>query len=427
MRTMIKGAHVLDPGHLDGMGDVYLENGIIAAIVDESGAPPPYAEGEADRVIHADGCLLTPGLVDMHVHLREPGEEYKETIETGIRAAAAGGFTSICCMPNTRPVNDSREVTAYIVNEARRIGSVRVFPAGAVSKGLQGESLAEYGELKDAGAVAVTDDGRPVSNSRLMRRALEYAGSVGIQVISHCEERTLSQGVMNEGAAATRLGLSGIPNAAESVMVMRDIAMAELTQIPVHIAHVSTRESVREIRCAKQRGVPISAETAPHYFTLTDESVAQYDTHAKMHPPLRSVEDRLAVREGLADGTIDAIATDHAPHSELEKQVPFDEAANGIIGLETSLPLGLRLVNEGVLSLRQLIEKMSVNPARILGISSGLRKGAPADLTIIDPSRPFSYRSASGFSKSRNTPFEGWEFKGRATHTVVNGRVVYEL
>ncbi len=426
MRIMIKGAHVLDPGHLDGIMDVYVENGAIAAIVGKNGGAPPYAEQEADRIITADGCLLTPGLVDMHVHLREPGEEYKETIETGIRAAASGGFTSICCMPNTHPVNDSREVTAYIVNEARRLASVRVFPAGAISKGLQGESLAAYGELKDAGAVAVTDDGRPVSNSRLMRRALEYAGSVGIQVISHCEDLSLSNGVMNEGAAATRLGLSGIANAAESVMVMRDIAMAELTQTPVHIAHVSTRESVREIRSAKQRGVPISAETAPHYFTLTDESVAQYDAHAKMHPPLRSAGDRRAVREGLADGTIDVIATDHAPHSELEKQVPFDEAANGIIGLETSLPLGLRLVNEGVLSLYQLIEKMSVNPARILGLSTRLRRGSSADLTIIDPSLQFVYRSASGFSKSRNTPFEGWELRGRATHTLVNGGVVYE-
>jgi len=427
MRIMIKNARVLDPGNLDGILDVFVENDAIAAITDKNASGAPFAEHDADRVINAAGCILTPGLIDMHVHLREPGEEYKESIETGIKAAAAGGFTSVCCMPNTRPVNDSREVTAYIVNEAKRFGSVRVFPVAALSKGLQGESLSEYGYLKAAGAIGVTDDGRPVVNARLMRRALEYASSVGIRVISHCEELSLSQGAMNEGSSATRLGLSGIPNAAETVMVMRDIAMAELTQTPVHIAHVSTRESLREIRCAKQRGVPVSAETAPHYFTLTDDSVAAYDTHAKMNPPLRSAADRRAVREALADGTIDAIATDHAPHSELEKQVPFDEAANGIIGLETSLSLGLRLVAEGVLSISQLIEKMAVQPARILGLATGLRKGAKADLTIIDPSRQFIYDCAAGFSKGRNTPFEGWELTGRATHTMVNGAIVYEI
>lgn len=427
MRIIIKGGRVVDPGHLDGIRDVYIENDTIAALVDQKATTGPFRESEADRIINAEECIVAPGLVDMHVHLREPGEEYKESIETGLQAAAAGGFTSICCMPNTNPVNDSKEVTAYIISQARSFRSVRVFPVAAVSRGQQGEALSEYGELKEAGAVAVSDDGRPVVNSQLMRRALEYSKSIGIRVVSHSEELTLANGVMNEGPAATRLGLSGIPNAAESIMVMRDIALAELTGSPIHIAHVSTRESVRAIRAAKQRGVPVTAETAPHYFTLTDQSVAEYDTHAKMNPPLRSAEDRRAVCEALADGTIDAIATDHAPHSALEKQVPFDEAANGVIGLETSLSLGLRLVDEGLLSALQLIEKMAVNPARILGLPTGVQEGGKADLTLIDPSQKYIYHAAAGYSKSRNTPFDGWEFKGRPTCTLVNGRIIYEI
>ncbi len=427
MRILIKGGRVLDPGRLDGKMDVYVDDGVIAAIAGEGASPAPFAEGEAERIINAEGCLVTPGLIDMHVHLREPGEEYKETIATGIRAAAAGGFTSICCMPNTRPVNDCPEVSTFIGSQARRADSVRVFPVGAISRGLQGEQLCEYGELKQAGAIGVTDDGRPVIDSQLLRRALEYAGSVGLQVISHCEELALAGGVMNEGVFATRMGLSGIPNAAESIMVMRDIALAELTGVAVHIAHVSTRESVRELRAAKERGLRVTAETAPHYFMLTEEFVGRYNTHAKMNPPLRAQADREAVRAALADGTIDAIATDHAPHSELEKQVPFEEAANGIIGLETSLGLGLSLVEQGGLTLSQLIEKMSLAPARILGLPAGVRTGAAADVTVIDPARRFVYDAASGFSRSRNTPFDGWELPGRATHTIVGGKIVHEL
>ena len=428
MRILIKGGRVLDPGRLDGTMDVYVEEGAIAAITGGSNeTPAPFDEKAADRVIEARGRLVTPGLIDMHVHLREPGEEYKETIESGIRAAAAGGFTGICCMPNTRPVNDCQEVTRFIVNQARQLRSVKVYPVGAVSRGSEGEELSPFGELKDAGAIGVTDDGRPVSNSQLMRRALEYAGSLGLRVISHCEERTLSDGAMNEGPQAVRLGLSGIPNAAEYVMVFRDIAMAELTGQPVHIAHVSTRQSVREIRAAKARGVRVTAETAPHYFTLTEEAVGEYNSHAKMHPPLRSGQDREAIRQALADGTLDAIATDHAPHSVLEKQVPFEEAANGIIGLETALSLGLRLVAEGVLTLSQLIEKMAIQPARILGLAPGLQTGGAADLTVIDTEQRFTYQSREGFSKSRNTPFEGWALTGRATHTIVDGRIVYEI
>jgi dihydroorotase len=426
MRILIKGGRVLDPGRLDGIMSVYIAEGQISAVIACEKSEPPFAEDAADRVIDAAGCLVTPGLIDMHVHLREPGEEYKETIASGSRAAASGGFATICCMPNTRPVNDSREVTAYVIHEAERSGSARVLPVAAASIGQEGERLSEYGALKEAGAVGVSDDGRPISNSQLMRRCLEYAGSVGLRVISHCEELCLSRGVMNEGLQATRLGLSGIPNAAESVMVMRDIALCELTGIPVHIAHVSARESIREIRAAKKRGVPVTAETAPHYFTLTDAAVSEYNTHAKMNPPLRAAADQQAVCGALADGTIDAIASDHAPHSVLEKEVPFDEAANGIIGLETSLPLGLRLVEEGVLSPGQLIEKMAKAPARILGIPCGLEAGERADLTIIDPAEEFVYQSRAGFSKSRNTPFDGWELKGRATHTIAAGRIVFE-
>jgi dihydroorotase len=427
MRTLLKGGRVLDPGRLDEVRDVYVEEGLIAAVTAPGAEDAPFPEDSADRVVDATNRLVVPGLIDLHVHLREPGEEYKETIETGIRAAAAGGFTGICCMPNTRPVNDSREVTEYIRARARQVESVRVFPVASVSRALAGDRLTEYGTLKEAGAVAVTDDGRPVSDAQLMRRALEYARSVGLRVISHCEELCLAKGVMNEGSTATRLGLSGIPNAAESIMVMRDIALAELTGCPVHIAHVSTRESIRAIREAKERGVFVTSETAPHYFTLTDAAVGDYDTHAKMNPPLRSEKDREAVRMALADGTLDAIATDHAPHSVLEKEVPFDEAANGITGLETALSLGLRLVEEGVLSLSQLIEKMASAPAAILGRTSRIAEGVLADLTVIDPGTAFVYRSAEGFSKSRNTPFEGWEFKGRASHTMVGGRIVYEL
>ncbi|MDZ7830471.1 MAG: dihydroorotase [Desulfobacterales bacterium] len=427
MRIIIKGGRVLNPGELDGLMDVYIQDDVIAGIVENADATPPFEADSADRIISADGCIVSPGLIDMHVHLREPGEEYKETIKTGIQAAAAGGFTGICCMPNTLPVNDSKEVTRYIIGQAKALASVRVFPIAAVSRGLAGDSLSEYGELKEAGAMGITDDGKPVKNSQLMRRALEYSKSIGLRMISHSEELALANGVMNEGPTATRLGLSGIPNAAESIMVMREIALAELTNTPVHIAHVSTRESVRAIRAAKAEGIPVTAETAPHYFTLTDQAVAEYDTHAKMNPPLRSPEDREAVCEALTDGTLDVIATDHAPHSDLEKQVPFDEAANGVIGLETSLSLGLRLVDAGVLTISRLIEIMALNPARILGLGSGLRVGGKADLTVIDLSVNYQYRAANGFSKSRNTPFDGWEFQGRAKCTLVSGRIVHEI
>jgi dihydroorotase len=423
MSMLIKGARVIDPGYMDAIQDVLIAQGRIEAI-----QPPGTiaVEGESVRKVDAQGLWLTPGLIDMHVHFREPGHEYKETILTGSQAAAAGGFTAVCTMPNTLPVNDDAAVTAFILNKAAQAGLVRVFPVAAISQGLKGERLCEFGELRQAGAVGVTDDGRPVMNGQLMRRALEYASAFGLRVISHCEDLDLADdGVMNEGHRATRLGLAGIPNACESVMVMRDIALSRVTGVPVHIAHVSTAESVTAIRRAKAEGIAVTAETAPHYFSLTDEAVEGYDTHAKMNPPLRSEADRQAVRDGLADGTLDAIATDHAPHSVNEKEVEFDRAANGIIGLETSLALGLQLVRDGVLTAGALIERMASAPARIMGFECGLRSGLPADLTLIDPLREWIVSTENFRSKSHNTPFTGWRLEGKAVMTVVGGRVVY--
>ena len=425
MRLIIKDGHVIDPGNMDAVIDIIINDGIITDFVKSAG-DYPEKESQDIQIIDAGGCFVVPGLIDMHVHLRDPGEEYKESIETGIRAAAAGGFTAVCCMPNTHPVNDNRQVTEYIIKTASQFHSVKVYPVASISRGLNGLELSEYGELKEAGAVAVSDDGLPVSDSQLMRRALEYAKGAGLKVISHCEDLSLSAGDMNEGIMSTRMGLVGIPNAAETIMVMRDIALCELTDTPVHIAHVSAKESVNAIRDAKSRGVPLTAETAPHYFTLTEEAVIKYDTNAKMNPPLRSIEDRDAIRKGLADGTIDAIVTDHAPHSVLEKEVEFDMAANGIIGLETSLSLGLKLVEEGVLTFETLIRKMSKNPSKIIGLSSDISVGASADLTIIDPDRQFIYDVEKGYSKSKNSPFNGWAFKGKAVYTIVNGHVVFE-
>lgn len=423
-RIWIRYGHILDPDTgLDGVFDIVIAKGKIESI----GDPGPDTKTEDCEVVDARGKLVTPGLIDIHTHLREPGHEYKETIETGCRAAAHGGFTAICCMPNTSPVNDNQSVTDYIIKKAAKLGSVRVHPVGAISQGLEGKSLAEYGEMKAAGVVALTDDGNPVMDAQLMRRALEYAKGFDLPLISHCEDRNLTgRGVMNEGATATRLGLAGIPNASESVMVARDIALSELTQTPVHIAHVSTRDSVRLIREAKERGVPVTAETAPHYFSLTEEAVIGYNTHAKVHPPLRSSQDVKAIVEGLRDGTIDVIASDHAPHSSVEKDVEFDMAANGLIGLETSLPLSLALVHSGTLTLAQLISKMSTHPARILRINPRrLKPGDPADLTIIDPLKEFTVRSDRFQSKSRNTPFEGRRLKGKAIITMVKGKIVF--
>ncbi|MDY6822391.1 MAG: dihydroorotase [Thermodesulfobacteriota bacterium] len=422
----INGGRVVDPGHLDGVQDIIVADGRILDIVDHNAATA-YDDG-ISRTIDAAGRVVVPGLIDMHVHFREPGHEYKETIATGCRAAASGGFTAVCPMPNTDPVNDRAQVCRFICQQAENSGvGVRVHPVGAISVGLSGEALSEYGDLKAAGAVALSDDGNPVSNDQLMRRAMEYARGFGLPVISHCEMLSLiAGGVMNEGIVAARMGLPGIPNAAESVMVARDIALCELTGAALHIAHVSTRESVQLIRAAKDRGVPVTAETAPHFFMLTDQAVENYDTNAKVNPPLRAETDRAAVREAVADGTIDVIACDHAPHSVLEKEVEFDAAANGISGIETSLGLSLSLVKEGGISMERLVIMMSTAPARILGLDSGLEKGAIADITIIDPDAAWTVDRDRFISLGKNTPFHGWELTGRAAMTIVAGQVVFD-
>ena len=410
---------ILDPTQQrDEIADLFIRDGVV---VDALGG-----EGEDVECIDVTGCWVVPGLIDVHVHLREPGEEYKETIASGCLAAAAGGFTAVACMPNTKPVNDNASITRFIVEQALSCAA-RVYPVGAISQGSAGDKLAEYGEMKDAGAVALTDDGRPVVDSQLMRRAMEYASSHGLPVMSHSEEIALSRhGSMHEGAVSTRLGLKGIPAAAESIMVYRDVALAELTGARLHIAHISTEQSLAVIRAAKKRGVRVTAETAPHYFTLTDEAVEGYNTHAKMNPPLRTEKDRQAIRAALADGTLDAIATDHAPHSILEKDVEFNLAANGIVGLETSLPLSLALVRDGVISPLRLVELMSSAPAAILGVAGGtLQPGAVADVTVIDPQRLFTFNAAYSLSKGKNSPFDGWRLQGRAVLTLLAGRVTF--
>ncbi|MCL2790141.1 MAG: dihydroorotase [Desulfobulbus sp.] len=416
----IKNGRIIDPANkIDRIGDLLVLDGCIAN--PKQPIPPGVPE------IDAQGLWVVPGLIDMHVHLREPGEEYKEDILSGARAAASGGFTGMACMPNTKPINDCAAVTAMIVARAAE-AAIRVYPVGAISLGCEGKQLAEFGEMREAGVVAVSDDGRPVRDSQLMRRALEYASDFGLPVISHSEEASLSSGVMHEGPVATRLGLKGIPAAAETIMVYREIALAELTGAQVHIAHVSTAMAVELIRAAKGRGVRVTAETAPHYFTLTDEAVAGYDTNAKMNPPLRSAADREAIKQALADGTIDAIATDHAPHSILEKEVEFDLAANGIIGLETALPLTLALVRDHVIDERRLVELLAVMPATILGLAKGtLHPGAVADITLIDPQRQFAYSADQVVSKSRNSPFLDWILQGRAVLTMVGGAIRHNL
>jgi dihydroorotase len=426
LNILLRNVRVLDPSlERDFCSDLLILEGRIAEI------RPEIALGSdlmpRVRSFDLQGKWVLPGLFDMHVHLREPGEEYKETIESGTRAAAAGGFAAVACMPNTKPVNDSATVTTYILKRAKEQGSCFVFPVGAISRGLLGQDLAEFGELREAGAVAVTDDGRPVMNSLMMRRALEYASAFDLTVISHAEDLYLAHdGVMNEGPVSTLLGLRGIPRAAEEVMVARDLLLAELTHGKIHIAHVSTAGSVRLIREAKARGINVTAETAPHYFTLTDESLMTFDTVFKVNPPLRRPEDVGAIKEGLADGTIDAIATDHAPHSVLEKDTEFDLAANGMIGLESAVPLVLGLLRDGVLTPLQAAAKLSLNPARILGLPFGtLAPGTAAHLTVIDPQLSYTLDCNSFQSKSRNCPFHGRQVQGQVLMTVVDGCMAF--
>jgi dihydroorotase len=424
MDLLIKGGRVIDPAQqLDEKLDIRIENGTIKELGKK------LAAGKSCEVIDATGLIVTPGLIDMHVHLRDPGLEYKEDIVTGTRAAAAGGFTSVACMPNTKPVNDNKAVTSYIITKAKAEGLVNVFPVGSITQGSKGEKLAEMGDLKEAGCVAVSDDGCPLTNPELMRRALEYAKGMEIILISHAEDLGLSgDGLMNDGFTATELGLKGIPWVAEDAATARDVYLAEFTDSPIHIAHVSTKGAVQIIRDAKARGVRVTCETAPHYFTLTEDAVRGYNTNAKMNPPLRTSEDVAAIKAGLADGTIDAIATDHAPHHSDEKDVEFALASNGIIGLETALPLSLALVLEKVLDFTDLVDKLSRNPAKILGITRGtLEAGAVADITIIDPNREWTVAADSLASKSKNSPFLGTTMKGQAVVTIVGGKIAHKI
>jgi dihydroorotase len=419
---LLRGGRVIDPArNFDASADVLLQGGKVARV------EPGIAASAGARVIEAKGLWVVPGLIDMHTHLREPGQEYKENIETGTAAAAAGGFTAVCAMPNTLPPNDNRAVTELMVCRAREAGIVRVYPIGCITQGQKGENLAEMGELQEAGCVAVSDDGKCVMNSEVMRRALEYARGLGPPVIQHAEDTNLTAGgPAHEGAASTRIGLRGQPAAAESVMVARDLELVALTGARYHVAHASCAETVRLVREAKRRGLPVTAEVTPHHLTLTDEACAGYDTSTRVNPPLRSQEDVAAVRAALADGTLDAVATDHAPHSPVEKDVEFEQAASGMIGLETALALCLELVDAKILTPAVLVARMSAAPAKILGLPGGtLAPGAAADVTVIDPRAAWTCDPSRLRSRSRNTPFGGRAMHGRAMLTIVAGNLVF--
>ncbi|HTR53903.1 MAG TPA: dihydroorotase [Kofleriaceae bacterium] len=420
---VLRGGRVLDPAAprpVDQVADVRIAGGRIVEIGRGLVAP---------RIVDVKELWIVPGLIDLHVHLREPGQEYKEDIETGTRAAAAGGFTTVCCMPNTRPVNDQRAITELIVRRAREVGSARVKPIGAITHGLEGKALADIAEMKDAGIVAISDDGRPVMNAGLLRRAFEYARTFDLPLVQHAEDLDLAEsGAMNEGAVSTRIGLRGQPACAESSMVARDLEIVEWTGARYHVAHVSTARTVALVRDAKRRGLPVTCEVTPHHLALTDEACAHYDTRTKVMPPLRTEADREALIEALAEGVIDAIATDHAPHSPVEKDVEFECAAPGMLGLETALPIVLDFVRMGTLDDKRAIAALTGGPARAFGLpGGGLAVGAVADVTVIDPERPFAIAEHALASKSKNSPFVGQTLAGRAVLTLVEGRVMYDL
>jgi dihydroorotase len=418
----VVGARIISPADgLDGEGTLVIRDGRIAGI--ERGAAPAGA-----KTVDAKGLWLTPGFIDLHVHFREPGEEHKETIATGARAAVAGGFTTVIAMPNTKPPIDNAALVRFVRRKSEEAGLARVLSSAAITMGQKGEQLTEFADLKEAGAVCLTDDGRPVASAGVMRRALEYSLLVDLPVMVHEEEPALSGGCMHEGDVSLRLGLKGIPSAAEDVMVHRDIVLAEMTGARLHIAHISTAGSVRAVRDAKARGIRVTSEATPHHFSLNHHAVEGYDTNAKMAPPLRTEEDRLAVIEGLKDGTIDAIATDHAPHAVVDKESEFDHAANGITGLETALGLTMKLVRSGALSTKRAVELLTSGPARAFSLDAGtLRVGAAADVVLFHPDAHWTVRPEKMFSKSRNTPFGGWELQGRVIRTFVAGRQVFAV
>lgn len=424
MKLLIVNGYIIDPSQdLNSGRDLLIEDGRIARVLEKGEPAPRDAE-----VFDATGLMVAPGFIDLHVHLREPGQEYKETIATGAAAAVAGGWTSICAMPNTDPVNDSPAVTRFIMEQGQRARMANVFPIGALTKGSAGKELAEMGELKTAGVVAVSDDGRPVASAGMMRRAMEYARGFDLTVVDHCQDLSLSSdGVMHEGRWSLILGLRGIPASAEEVDAQRDCVLAKLTGARVHLAHVSTKGTLDAVRRAKELGLRVTCEISPHHWTLTDETLSDYDTNRKMNPPLRSADHVAALLDGLKDGTIDAIATDHAPHHSDEKALEFDQAPFGIVGLETAVGLAFDLVHQGVITLERLVELCSTNPARIFGLEDRgtLRQNAWADLTVLDPEFQWTFEINRSKSKSRNTPFDGRAFRGAAVATIVAGRVVY--
>lgn len=425
MKLLIKNGHLIDPVAPENTGmNILIEDGKVAAWLKQDEAVSDDIE-----VFDASGLLVAPGFIDLHVHLREPGQEHKETIATGAAAAVAGGFTSVCCMPNTKPINDSAAITRFIIEQSNRAGLANIFPIGAITKESDGHELAEMGEMKTAGIVAVSDDGRPVPNSGMMRRAMEYAKDFDLTVVDHCEDKSLSnKGVMHEGKMSLLLGLKGMPALAEDIDAMRDVLLSEATGAKLHIAHISTKGAVEAVRWAKSKGLKVTAEVAPHHFALTDEAVEGYDTNTKMAPPLRSREHVEAVIEAIKDGTIDAIATDHAPHHADEKNLEYDNAPFGITGLETAIGLTFeKLVHPGIIDLVRLVEMFSSNPAKIFGLEGRgtLKVGSIADVTIIDPDLEWTYKVSETKSKSKNSPFDGWTFRGAAVATIVGGRIVY--
>ena len=428
MTIVIKNGRVIDPANgLDEPKDLLIQKGRIKAL--ESPGNISFDTGEKPSIIDAKGCVVSPGLIDMHVHFREPGFEYKETITSGCQSAAAGGFTSVAVMPNTNPVNDTRAVTEHILSLARAEGIINVYPIAAITQKLEGERLSEMADLKDAGAIAFSDDGRPVMNNELMRRAFEYSKMFKLPLIQHSEMLDLTEGgCMNEGMVSTELGLKGMPTEAEDIMVYRDIALLEKTGGRLHVAHISSKNSVDLVRQAKSRGLSVTCEVAPHHFTLTDEAVRGYNTNTKMSPPLRAIDDVEAIKEGLRDGTIDIIATDHAPHDIADKQVEYQNACFGIVGLETALPLSLKLVDEKILSMGDVIKKLTSAPADIFNLKAGsLSLGNEADILIFNPSLEYSIDISKFHSKSKNSPFDGWKVKGKVIHTLVKGKTAYSV